>query len=1164
MKTHGKFRTRLVFTWAVYAGTQLFLTNHFADPAVHAAEPSSESPFSKPAFAASPVELLELAKACDYDLGSADVEILLDEGRFSIDLEGKTTAISRQIYRCLTRDAFDQYGVVQASWSPWYQDRPSIRARVITPGGEVHTLDQNTIEEIQIPSGQAYVFTDAKLLRAPLPALAIGCVVETEVLTREHRPFSTAGGSSSFQLGSLLAPTRLVNVVLEVPASTPLHYRVPRSDVVPVVQRDEDRQVVTLSLGPVPALLEQLELNLPSDVAPVPLFIFSTAQSWQDVAQEYATIVQQQLAGNDLEELVRSVLGPSRGKETREVAELLLEHIRQRTRFTAVSFGSATIVPQRPQETLVRQYGDCKDLATLYVGLLRAAGIQADVALLNAGSGMDTIPDLPRLSSFDHAIVYVKGDRPLWIDPTSRFSPFGVLPVDDQGRLALVANSATNELVRTPRDTASENCISTSHVITISDTSLAKAATVTTYRGAFAQSVRASLASADQEQRRDWLRQQGLNWFGTDKLVNFSCSEPDDLKSPFQIKAEYDEISVAVVEHPNALAVVPLHEAFEWLPFDLTGPPDSSQVVSPADEAGSKNQRELPLWLPYPVRHEVEYRVVPAPGFLPGKLPDDQAIELGPAKLEATYRAGDGNSVSVRVLFDSGDGRFSAEAVRESRRKIQELGGGGGYQAWQAAIRFEQTAGKHLEAGRLREAVVAYHELLRKYPDESVRHTQFAQAVLQLGLGDLARAHARRAVELAPTEFHTRITLGFVLAHNRIGRYLEPGFDRAGAVAAYRMALEVEPDDVETRWELGTLLEYDEQGLLFGNPEFVNLAITEFTAAYERRKDETVLDSLVSAMHIQGRVEDAKKLLEKENASTVRDLHLLVAIAASESVDACLKRAAEMRPAGTQRQMLLQQLLSVLSYFREYQAAAELAEKLADNSPQKDAMLRSAKVFSQLSRYEREEKGDVEPVDVVRLVLANAFVHGTASSRLKRFFANVPDETDGAFDSGLPLWIERIRKVLLDRGFLPDRMADSVAEFDFKEVEGGTDCHRVLVKHKTVPSFSWNAVVLRSEQGLRLYRAGDQQSEFGQQALALLLKGRQDDARRWLDWAYDQQRPDVSLFARMFDPFAGTPFARLWAVGNKDQQNAQLAAAALAVMGDAPEKPLAILGANPC
>ena len=151
---------------------------------------------------------------------------------------------------------------------------------------------------------------------------------------------------------------------------------------------------------------------------------------------------------------------------------------------------------------------------------------------------------------------------------------------------------------------------------------------------------------------------------------------------------------------------------------------------------------------------------------------------------------------------------------------------------------------------------------------------------------------------------------------------------------------------------------------------------------------------------------------------------------------------------------------------------------------------------------------------------------------------------------------------LLDGNFLPDRMADNVTEFDFETAESGADCYRVVATHRTVPSFSWTAIVVRGEQGLRLYRAGDQQSEFGRQALNLLAEGQEDEARRWLDWAYDQQRQETNAFARLFDQFAGSPFARLWAVGKKDQRDVQVAAAALAVLGDSPEQPLAILEAN--
>jgi tetratricopeptide (TPR) repeat protein len=750
----------------------------------------------------------------------------------------------------------------------------------------------------------------------------------------------------------------------------------------------------------------------------------------------------------------------------------------------------------------------------------------------------------------------------LWIDPTSTFTPFGELPAEDQGRLALVASDTTGELVRTPRTTSSENGVTAQQVMTISESSPAKIATVTTYRGAFAPPVRESFASANQKQQRDYLRQQGLVRYGTDKLVDFSCTRPDDLKSPFQVKADYDETPLVTVAHPQALAIVPLYEPVDWMPFDLTGPADSSQVASPEEGTGSKDQRDLPLVLPFAVRYESEYRVVPPVGYVPVNVPPGQTVELGPARLEVTLRAEDDHSVTVRVLFDGGDAGFSAAAVRESRHKIEALGGGRGYQAWQTAINFEHTAGKHLEAGRLREAVVGYHALLQQYPEESIRHIQFAHAVLRLGLGDLARQHARRAVELAPAEFHAWYTLGLVLSHDRIGQQMAPGFDRAGAEAAYRKALEIEPDDATTRWDLGTLLEYDEQGHLFGNPTFTDAAIVELTAAYEQRKYEDLLDGLVSAMYIQGRKAEARKLIEQVSPCPTRDLHLLVAVATTEGVDACLQRAAEMQPVGAQRQQLLRQLLVALSYFREYQTVGALAQQLAVNSPQEDTFLRFANEARWFSRYRPEDESTDDPVGLVRRVVADALVYGTASSRLKRYFANVPDSAEFAFDCGVPCWMESFRREPLNSGFSRDRRADSVTEFNFEAVAAGADAYRVLVEHKMFPHLSWTAYVLRGAQGLQLYRAGHRQAEFGRLALELLAAGREDDARRWLNWAYERQRQDVGALARLFDQFAGTPFVRLWTVANKDTRDVQLAAAALAASGESPEQSLAILSAN--
>ena len=115
--------------------------------------------------------------------------------------------------------------------------------------------------------------------------------------------------------------------------------------------------------------------------------------------------------------------------------------------------------PHDPAETLAHKYGDCKDKATLLAVTLRAAEIPAYVALLNAASRLDVLPDLPGMGLFDHAIVYVPGSPALWMDATDQYARLGQLPINDQGRKALIARKETTAQVTTPESTSKDNLL---------------------------------------------------------------------------------------------------------------------------------------------------------------------------------------------------------------------------------------------------------------------------------------------------------------------------------------------------------------------------------------------------------------------------------------------------------------------------------------------------------------------------------------------------------------------------------------------------------------------------------------------------------------------------------------------------------------------------------
>src|SRR6266542_564137 len=101
------------------------------------------APWDGPPFAAEPRALLAAAEALGAPKG-ADVDVLLEEGTYRFDARGAATFTHRLVYRPHAPDGARRWARVERSWAPWYQARPEVRGRVVTPDGAVHELDPAT------------------------------------------------------------------------------------------------------------------------------------------------------------------------------------------------------------------------------------------------------------------------------------------------------------------------------------------------------------------------------------------------------------------------------------------------------------------------------------------------------------------------------------------------------------------------------------------------------------------------------------------------------------------------------------------------------------------------------------------------------------------------------------------------------------------------------------------------------------------------------------------------------------------------------------------------------------------------------------------------------------------------------------------------------------
>ena len=120
--------------------------------------------------------------------------------------------------------------------------------------------------------------------------------------------------------------------------------------------------------------------------------------------------------------------------------------------------------PHRAESVLERNYGDCKDKATLMRALLKAAGIDSYLVVISATDRDWVRPEWP-VPQFNHAIMAARVskdtnlpsvlDHPrlgrlLFFDPTDTDTPLGSLPIQEQGSQALVLAGERGELVTMP------------------------------------------------------------------------------------------------------------------------------------------------------------------------------------------------------------------------------------------------------------------------------------------------------------------------------------------------------------------------------------------------------------------------------------------------------------------------------------------------------------------------------------------------------------------------------------------------------------------------------------------------------------------------------------------------------------------------------------------
>lgn len=1026
-----------------------------------------------------------------------------EELTVSLDDEGRASRTYRVRFRILDKRAIEPWSTISESWSPWHQERAQIQAKVTSPDGRVDTLDQKTISESPERELGPNMFSDRRVVTAPLPQLMVGSVVEYETSIKDTQPFFLPGTMGRYRVGGEMAISGGSSLRLEFPEKFPFHYRVYAFELKPKIEVKNGRKLVVFESGPLDRLEPPEPYSAPDSIN-FPHIRYSMHRSWAELAAQYGTVVEKQLARADVTALIASAKKePTREKKI----SALMKILHKKVRYTGLELGEAAVVPRMPEETLARGYGDCKDKATLLVAMLRGVGIDAQVALLSTGFGIDAEPELPGLQSFDHAIVYVPGAQPIWIDATLDLGGLGTVPAGVRGRMALVAGPKTKGLQQITPDRPDLNRYFELREFYLSDFGPARVVETSHGEGSIETSLRHRFAAQPVEDLTKQLAQYAKDAYNAEKIDKIDRFNQDDVDDRFRLRLELLKARNGYTSDYQANVVFDGTTAlFQWLPGYIT------------DVKTEKKRKADFIWT-NPQVAEIRYRIVPASGFELRAVPEPINYSFGPAQLTGTFENGKDGVLTAVFRFDSKKTRYTADEVNAFRAGLKEY-----QQTKQIIAVFDHAASRLIKAGDLVQGLAKSRDWVKKEPKNAFHHIHMAEALLAAGFGEESKKEAREGVALAPNQMIAHFKLGWTLMSDFLGRELARGADLQGALASFRKAKELDPKNRAARQNIAYILEHNDDVVRYGKGAKLDEAIAEYRALRKDLDDKDLDLNLLAVLFHAKKYQEAKTFAKEVSSSLNRHALEAASVAIVDGKAPAMNAVNDLGLSAADRFTVLQGTTEWLLRARKYALAAEILSAAAAGTEQAIALQTRASVLAKVKPIEELANSPTGLRAVFFQVMRASLAEDAAALKSLMSAGALQEQNAREKVSTDPApWASALAgmKRALSRAQMSDEMlmdfAASVLELQIEGDDPGG--YRVSARASMVPgrpSSDWFFVF---ENGKHKLRALDTEPvSIAAEALSRAQKGDLDGASRWLSWRRKNSGDSVSAATLETDP----------------------------------------------
>ncbi|GEP95211.1 DUF3857 domain-containing protein [Chitinophaga cymbidii] len=325
--------------------------------------------------------------------------------------------------------------------------------------------------------------------------------------------------------------------------------------------------------------------NLPRWYTSYPHTQVSEFQNWKEVAEWGLQVSNIPLSGPEINARVASLKKQADGSKEKYLLAAI-RFVQDDIRYMGIEMGEYSHQPNAPEKVCKQRFGDCKDKSLLLCALLRAVGIEADMAYVHTEYRDKIAGKLPSPDRFNHAITRIRlHDDTYWVDATASYQRGRLKDrYNPAYGLALVITDTTTSLSQIPvRKTggifAEEN-------ITLPDTRNGEAMleVSTEYSGYHADNLRNLLAEQSRNSLQTSYRDFYSDLYGDAELEDSMSIADDEVENIIRVKERYR------ISNPwKADSLQPDLWVFNTSAHLLT-----DKIVSTDDS------RTEPLGLPYP------------------------------------------------------------------------------------------------------------------------------------------------------------------------------------------------------------------------------------------------------------------------------------------------------------------------------------------------------------------------------------------------------------------------------------------------------------------------------------------------------------------------------------------------------------------------------------